>query len=158
MPQLSDNNQEPIKQKENSPRLTGKPYRSMKRRIIQRVIFALLFSAGVIGAQEMGWLNNISRQWIKQKVNWMDNKQVTQYLRTVITDNQLTQTSIHCLVFVINNDTGGETVNMQVREQHNNSCSETRPDFPLLFTFRVNRSNGNIQVDKGSPNHFYPIH
>ncbi|CAI3924481.1 unnamed protein product [Commensalibacter communis] len=158
MSQLSDKNQKPVEQEKIIPRSTGKPSRSMKRRIMQRVIFALLFSAAVIGAQEMGWLNNISRQWTKQKVNWMDNKQVTQYLRTVITDNQLTQTPTNCLVFVINNDNGGEIVNMQVREQHNSSCSNTRTDFPILFTFRVNRTDGNIQVDKGSPNHFYPIH
>lgn len=158
MSESPNHSQKPVKQEENTSRFSGKPRRSIKRRIIQRVIFALLFSAGVIGAQEMGWIDNISRQWSKQKVNWMDNKHVTQYLRTVITDNKLTQTPINCLVFVINNDTGEETVNMQVREQHNSTCTNTRNDFPLLFTFRVDRTNGNIQVDKGSPNHFYPIH
>lgn len=158
MSDLSNNSPKPVKPQESSSRFSGKPRRSMKRRVIQRVIFALLFSGGVIAAQEMGWLDNISRQWSKQKINWMNNKEVTQYLRTVITDNKLTETPENCLVFVINNDTGEEIVNMQVREQHNNICTNTRSDFPLLFTFRVDRTNGNIQIDKGSPNHFYPIH
>lgn len=158
MSDLSNNHPKPVEQKEEKPRSTGKPHRSMKRRVIQRVIIALLFSAGVIAAQEMGWLDNISRQWSKQKVNWLDNREVTQHLRTVITDNKLTETPMNCLVFVINNDTGEETVNIQVREQHNSTCANTRTDFPLLFTFRVDRTNGSIQVDKGSPNHFYPIH
>lgn len=158
MSDLPNNSQKPVETKGTSSRFSGRPRRSMKRRVIQRVIIALLFSGGVIAAQEMGWLDNISRQWSKQKVNWTNNKEVTGYLRTVITDNKLTTTPTNCLVFVINNDTGGEIVNLQVREQHNTTCTNTRSDFPLLFTFRVDRSNGSIQVDKGSPNHFYPIH
>lgn len=157
---MSNSNKTPkdtVKQNEQSSRLTGRPRPSVKRRIIQRVLVALLFSAGVIGANEMGWLNNISDQLTKQKVNWLDNKQVTQYLREVINDQKLSDTPSKCLVFVINNDNGGDIVDMQVREQHNNLCTNTRSDFPLLFTFRVNRTDGNIQIDKGTPNHFYPI-
>lgn len=157
MPHSQNKSKTPDKQQGIVSNPSGRKRTSMKRRIMQRVIIALIFSAGVIAAQEMGWLGNMARQWSKQKVNWMNNKEVTQHLRQVITDNKLSDTLTNCLVFVIHNDTGGEIVNMQVREQHNSTCTNTRSDFPLLFTFRVDRTNGNIQIDKGSPNHFYPI-
>ncbi|MDI2090748.1 hypothetical protein [Commensalibacter oyaizuii] len=146
-----------VKQDSNPSRLTGYRRTSLKKRILQRVIIALIFSAGVITAQEMGWLDNITQQFAKQKVNWLDNKAVIAYLRTVITHQKLTDTPQKCLVFVINNDMGGDSVDIAVKEQHNAICTDTRTDFPTLFTFRVNRQNGNIQIDKNTPNHFYPI-
>lgn len=140
---------------------SGNPRRrkfSLKRRIMQRVIIALLFSGGIIAAQEMGWLDNFTNQFVKKKVNWLDNSSVVAYLKQIVTDHKLTQTPPNCLIYVINNDNGGAVVNIQVREQHNAVCTNTRTDFPILFTFRVNRPNGSVEVDKNSPNHFYLIH
>ncbi|CAK7192093.1 hypothetical protein COMNV_00276 [Commensalibacter sp. Nvir] len=128
-----------------------------RKRIWQRVLIALFLSAGIIFAQKAGWLDQFSRQLTQQHMNWSNNSDVIAYLKKIVANNQLTKTSPHCLVYVINNDNGQETVRVEVREQHNSVCTNTRKDFPLLFTFEINRIQKTVQIDKGSPNHFYPI-
>lgn len=130
---------------------------SIKKRIRQRVLMALILSGGIIFAQKIGWLDHFENQIVKQKMNWSNNQEVIQYLKQVITDKHLTDTPLKCLIPVINNDDGSSILNVEIHEKHNNECLKTKTNFPTIFTFRVNRLNGNIQLDKDSPNHFYPL-
>ncbi len=130
---------------------------SIKKRIKQRVIVALLLSGGIIFCQEMGWLDRFAEQFVKQKIDWSNNQDIISYLKQIITTKHLTDLPLKCLISVINNDDGTSILNVEIHEKHNQECMTTRTNFPTVFTFRVNRLNGNIQIDKDSPNHFYPI-
>lgn len=131
---------------------------SLKKRIIQRVIVALLLSGGIIFCQEMGWLDQLTDQFVRQKIDWSNNQSVIKYLKQIITDKNLTEIPLRCLIPVINNDDGSTILNVEIHEKHNQECLNTRKNFPTIFTFRVNRQNGSIQIDKNTPNHFYPLH
>lgn len=130
---------------------------SFKKRIIQRVVVALLLSGVIIFCQEMGWLDQFADQFIKQKVDWSNNQEVIKYLKQSITTKQLTKTPLNCLIPVINNDNGSSILTVEIHEKHNQECLNTRKGFPTIFTFRVDRQNGNIQLDKNSPGQFYPL-
>lgn len=130
---------------------------SIKKRILQRVTIAIFLSGGIILAQQLGWLDRFTNQMLKQKIDWSNNQEVIHYLKQVILDQKLTETPMNCLIPVINNDNGASILTVEIHEKHNRECLNTRTDFPTLFTFRVNRVDGNIQIDKDSPNHFYPI-
>lgn len=141
----------------NNHSFSTKNHTSIKQRIWKRVAIALLLSGGIIFSQKMGWLDHFTNQIMKQKINWSNNQEVIQYLKQLTADRHLTDIPANCLIPVINNDDGGSILPVEFHEKHNTECQNTRPDFPVVFTFHVNRLNGNIQIDKGSPNHFYPI-
>lgn len=130
---------------------------SVKKRIMQRVIIALIFSGSIIFAEKMGWLDHFADTITKEKINWTNNQQVVQYLKQIITDKKLSDIPSKCLIPVINNDDGSSILNVEIHAKHNQECVNTQTNFPTIFTFRINRLNGNIQFDKGSPNHFYPL-
>lgn len=130
---------------------------SIKRRIIQRACVALILSFGVLLSYYMGWLDAVIDQSIRQKVNWFDDTKMVEYLRNRTINDKIVTTRPSCLVFIVNGNAPPEVTDVQVREKHNKECSDTSNDFPLLFTFRVNRVNGTIQIDRNSSNHFYPF-
>ena len=131
--------------------------RSVRGRVVQRVLVALLAGLALLGLERAGLLDRLSGSILPSGLDWSSDYPLVEYLRGLVVRDGLTHDSKDCLLFVINGNDPPDASRMDVMEKHSGSCPGTRGQLPKLFTLKVNRIAHSVQTDAGSPGSFHPL-
>ncbi len=131
--------------------------RSVRGRIVQRVLVALLAGLALLALQRSGLLDRLSGSAFPSALDWSSDYPLVEHLRRLVVRDRLTRDSPDCLLFVINGNDPPDATRMDVMEKHSGSCPGTRGQLPKLFTLKVDRAARSVQSDNGSPGSFHPL-
>ncbi len=131
--------------------------RTVRSRIVQRVLVALLAGLVLLALQRSGLLDRLSGSAFPSALDWSGDYPLVEHLRRLVVRDGLTHDSPDCLLFVINGNDPPDASRMDVMEKHSGACPGTRGQLPKLFTLKVNRVAHSVQSDAGSPGSFHPL-
>lgn len=135
----------------------GRRKLSPRSRAIRRILLALLIGLSVLMLERTG----LVEQWLGQlqpsHLDWRNDYQLVEQLRTLVVRKGLTHDRKDCLLFIIDGNDPPTGTRMQVMEKHSGTCPGTPGQLPRLFTLKVDRLAHQVQSDAGSPGQFHPL-
>ncbi len=135
----------------------GRPRRTLRQHIVRRVLMVIPASLLAIVLMKMGWLDQAADKLTFSRTSWFDDTALVEHLRVVLTHDGATDTPGRCLLFIVNGNTPMNGTMIDVMEKHSGSCSGDRKTLPKLFTVKVDRVDGIIESDRGTPGIFHPL-
>lgn len=147
------------------------------RRLIRRVIAALLFGFALLallksgllpqsalgpqpGAPEAaptGPLARLEARIFPPRVDWSNDYAMVQELRRRIAADGLSEAKPNCLLFIINGNDPPADTRVRVLAKHNADCGGDPKTMPDLFLVKVDRSKGTALADAGQRGQFKPL-
>ncbi len=127
------------------------------RQLGTRITAILLAGALIVALHFTGLLDTLQRRVFPQRIDWNNDYAVVEHLRDRVVRDGLTHDARECLLFIINGNDPPGAQRIRVMEKHNAGCPGPRGELPRLFTLRVDRPDGTVQSDQGSPGQFHPL-
>ncbi len=131
--------------------------RTTRRQLATRVAAIVLAGALVVVLHFTGVLPRLQQRYFPDPVDWHNDYSTVEHLRDQVVATGLTHDAKQCLLFIINGNDPPSLQRFQVMEKHSGTCPGQRGQLPHLFTLRVNRENGVVETDQGSPGVFHAM-
>ncbi|GBQ71867.1 hypothetical protein AA103196_2901 [Ameyamaea chiangmaiensis NBRC 103196] len=133
-----------------------RPRRTLRQHIVRRLLLVLPAGLLAVVLMRMGWLDQAADKLTFSQTSWFDNTALVEHLRVVLPHKGVTDgTPGRCLLFIVDGNSPMNATLIEVLQKHTGSCSGDPKDLPKLMTVRVDRPDGVIETDKGTPGTFH---
>ena len=155
-------------------RRTVNPTRRLIRRVIAALLFGFallaLFKSGLLPQSALGPqpgtpeitapaspLARLEAKIFPPKVDWANDYAMVQELRRRIAADGLSDAKPNCLLFIINGNDPPNDTRVRVLGKHNAECGGDPKTMPDLFLVKVDRAHGTATADAGQRGQFEPL-
>lgn len=129
-------------------------------RLVRRMLLVAAMTVAVFLSQR-GAFERLTDQFLGARINWHSDYAMSEHLYDLIVRRHLTDTPRACLLLNIHGEDPPSATNLDVYERPTPSCMG--PDaarlhtLPRLFGLRVDRDDGTVATDSGTPGRFHPL-
>ena len=141
-------------------RLTATPPRMSPGRFWRRIGLVMVLVIVAVATQRQSF-QRLSDRLFGAPVNWLNDYAMSTHLYDMIAQSRLTNVPKACLLLNIHGGDPPNATTMDVFERPTQACMGPSHGsvrvLPRLFELRVDRTNGRVETDSGSPGVFRPL-
>ena len=129
-------------------------------RLVRRMLLVAAITVAVFLSQR-GAFNRLTDQYFGSRIDWHNDYAMSEHLYDLVVRRRLTDAPRACLLLNIHGEDPPSATNLDMFERPTPACmgpdAGKQHTLPRLFGLRVDRDDGTIVTDSGTPNQFHPL-